>query len=502
MARPSGSREGRAAGHTMRVGRPRTLVPKFFSRPLRVRRKTGEGMDEKPVVLPVRGRGERIEPLHRKTATDPDSEPIRRAPIVVGGVKRSLASLTVKPGLATVLSTPVQAGSMLGEPTLAQAGRFVLFAGNWYFARSTNGGTTWAFVDPTADMPDFCCDQDLIYDRGRDLMIWYRQGDPDATGENRFILATSTNGGDSWCTYGFRPSEFGREFAGRSFDYPVLALSNNFLYVKTGVKGKGANSILIRMPLDELMRCSGFAYTWWLQVGYFGGPVQGATTTMYFGDHRGSGNSLRIYSIPENSNSISWVDRGIPSWKLEQGGTCPAADGQNWCPRSDSIVRGGWIGNGKLGFMWNAEPGGSFPFPYIEAAVFNQHDLSYAGRPAIWSPTGAWHYPFVSPNARGDLGAVAFFSSPNSFPSPCILIADDLTPAASHWEARLLRAATAGASAVGDYLRVRPFQPSQLGWAASVYSPQQRGNNVEALAEYFVVARHRDVPTISRYLQA
>ena len=159
-------------------------------------------------------------------------------------------------------------------------------------------------------------------------------------------------------------------------------------------------------------------FPWWSVASNWVGAVEGATTTMYFGDHRGLPNSFRIYRQQEASRNIDWVDRAIPSWRLEEGSVCPSADGQNWCSRSSSIVRAGWISKGEVGFMWQALQGNGFPFPYVEAAVFSEdHDLAYVRRPYLWSSAGAFHYPFISPNARGDLGLTVYFSTADSFPA-------------------------------------------------------------------------------------
>ena len=42
-------------------------------------------------------------------------------------------------------------------------------------ASSNDSGNTWINFDPYADLPDFCCDQDTIYDPVNDIFIWYRQ---------------------------------------------------------------------------------------------------------------------------------------------------------------------------------------------------------------------------------------------------------------------------------------------------------------------------------------
>lgn len=267
------------------------------------------------------------------------------------------------------------------------------------------------------------------------------------------------------------------------------------------MNGDGApSSVVMRWPLDALATCSTFSFWWWGQVSYWGGPVQGATTTMYFGDHRGSSSSFRIYWQPEDSTSIFWRDVNIPAWLLEQGGTCPSQDGKNWCTRSDSVVRAGWVAKDVIGFMWHARQGNGFPFPYIEAATFSEsNNLSYLGRPYLWSDKGAWHYPFASPNARGDIGVTVYFSDELSFPSPHFLIFDDYTPnPPPGWEAYRLFNSTVGAPAWGDYVRNRSFEPSQLGWVTGAFAMDAQ---LGPQPLFYILSRQRDVPSISRYWQ-
>ena len=110
--------------------------------------------------------------------------------------------------------------SVINEPAHAQLGKYVFFTGNWYAAKSTNAGTTFTYLSPYSDFPDFCCDQDVIHDAPRNLIIWYRQGVADGTGASRFKLSASTNGGVSFVTYTLTPTTFDPSLTNRWFDYP------------------------------------------------------------------------------------------------------------------------------------------------------------------------------------------------------------------------------------------------------------------------------------------
>ena len=59
-------------------------------------------------------------------------------------------------------------------------------------------------------MSDFCCDQDVIYDKNFKIFIWYRQGLKDANGENRFVLSISKDA-QTWTSYSIHPTVVNQE---------------------------------------------------------------------------------------------------------------------------------------------------------------------------------------------------------------------------------------------------------------------------------------------------
>jgi hypothetical protein len=108
--------------------------------------------------------------------------------------------------------------SLISEPSVANKGNIVLYVGNWYTARSDDGGVTWNYIDPGSDMR-FCCDQDVIYDPNHQVFIWYRQARNFANAENSFRLGASY---DSlwWWFYDVSPTTLKNSWRNQSFDYP------------------------------------------------------------------------------------------------------------------------------------------------------------------------------------------------------------------------------------------------------------------------------------------
>ncbi len=424
------------------------------------------------------------------------------------------------PPLTISVSSPLAPGSAglslatYTEPSVAQSGEYIFYTGNNFDARSTVGGTgsgAWGYINPYSGMSDFCCDQDVIADPSRSMILWYRQGlYQSSTGQGRFILGVSTNNGDSFCNYSYTPKNVNSSFTNSHWDLPQLALSNDYLYISTSIlnsSGGFLRKLIMRWPLESLQSCSTFNFQYLNGVtSYWSAPVQGATTTMYIGDHRGTTDSFTLYVWPESSNSYtSSVTNTIPTWTFQnQNSSCETPDKLNPCSRSLSTIQAAWLRQGtdhsigEIGFMWDAREGGGFPYAYIEAVTFREDTLAITGRPVVWSSSRAYQYPFASPNSRGDLGVTLTMMGGSTYPSTIFLIEDQYTSAAPPWQSWLLRAGNAGAAGWGDFVRNRAFLPSQLGWVSAGHTQQGGSNGAHTQPQYYVVSRSNDVPNVSR----
>ena len=424
------------------------------------------------------------------TATDPSAP----QPLVPGNPFVVEVSSALDP-----IDNGLPAGT-IGEPSLAQTGGFVFYTGNWYAANAYTanpGPADWNYIDPSADMPDFCCDQDVIADRGRDMILWTRLGGTNG----RFVLGASTDH-VNFCTWELNPAQLGY---GGGYDQPLMALTNNFVYISAQVYGPAFHSVMLKIALDTLQDCpGGFNYNWWdiTSGGGWGGLAQGATTTMYYGSHRGTNNSFTVYYVPDNVNLLFTATNNIPAFTFQnRNSNCPVA-GTNPCGRSDSRILTGWVRKGsnqsvgEVGFMWDAHEGGFFPWAYVEAVTLREDNLTVTGRPWIAFSNTAVEYPGASPNARGDLGLTTFYMGGGFYPDLSFFIADDYNPMWNFYN--YLAVSNGSANAWGDYIHNRSFLPTQTGWSTASYTLE----NGVIVPRLVIVSRQRDAPGIYRYLTA
>jgi F5/8 type C domain len=427
----------------------------------------------------------------------------------------SLSHLPLQVSINRIVSPASSSRSIVNEPSVANNGKLVFYTGNWYASRSVDGGLTWTYIDPTNDMNDFCCDQDVIYDPHHQIFIWYRQGIETANGQNRFRLGVSADA-LNWWFYNISPKDFNSQWTNQSWDYPQLALSNKYLYISSNVfkpDGSFLRTVISRWSLDDLGNAAtNVSFNYYDDETVFTfTPVQGATDTMYWAAHL-SNSRMRIYEWPEilssNNASVRAFDRDIPAWTTDSRGAMSCnngPDGKDWCGRADTRILNGWISKDTIGFIWIADKGNGFPWPYLNAADFKISDggMTYFGRPYLWSSDKAWMYGFVSPNVQGDLAIVASVGGRDLYPSVAVGTNDNSNGSHSPWDMKILINGTNGPSdnRWGDYFRIRPFSGSGLTWAASGYTLQggSRGDSVEP--RYLVFGRQNEVTSLDSPLE-
>jgi uncharacterized membrane protein len=317
--------------------------------------------------------------------------------------------------------------SFTNEPSIAAHGKRILATWNWGAALSTDGGTTFRYLDPYTSFPTahhgFCCDQLAYFVPQRDLWVWVLQYSSDETGN---ILRIAWARGDSdfdvprMTFFDLSPASLPNSGYSQSawFDYNGVSSTSKYLYVSSNVVDTGYEGVVIRIPLSELAAGSVNPQ----DVQYFKTRlmtprlVLGATSTMYFASHLTT-STLSVWTWADDSDSITrgyvthWAYR---TWRYH----CPRKGGSatsDWClglrngyAKNDDRPSAGWLANGRLGWAWNAaqDRAHGFRYPFVMAVEIDKDKLKRLDQPIIWSSKYAYQYAAITPNARGRLAGV------------------------------------------------------------------------------------------------
>jgi hypothetical protein len=392
---------------------------------------------------------------------------------------------TALPGTATSGQT-----SSVGEPTVAnqgQEGREILITGNWYAAKSLDGGGTWTFLDPYTLFPQagsrFCCDQVVLDEPRRGLLFWLLQysRDPQGTNVLRLAVKRGTLANDTWRWWDFRPATTNPAWAGEWFDYPDLELGDNFLYMSTNsFRGEAwQRSVVFRLPLDVLADGGQLSYRYFATTKNFSlRCVRGAGSTMYFASHN-QRPKLRVFSWPEAAAGPSFHDVTVSNWNAGQY-SAPGPDGTNWLARCDGRITGAWLANGVIGLAWSVNSRGARPFPYVRVVEISEAQMQVIADRDIWSPNHAYAFPNGAPNAAGQIGITLFRGGNQLNPGHVVGFFDSGTQG---WRLRATKNGTNGPSDKkwGDYMSCRPSAPDGQAWLACGYTLQGGGarTNIE-----------------------
>jgi hypothetical protein len=400
---------------------------------------------------------------------------------------------------------PTNYTSMVGEPSVGANGDVVFQTGNWYTALSTDAGQSFSFVNPFAGPfssvnGGFCCDQIAIYDPSRDAMFYLQQYITDGTTGTQRVNVDMGGDGSFDCAYDFTPqSSFGRP-QGEWLDFPDLVLGANYLYHTSNIFDQSDSftaSVIARYPLDTMGNCQSISYNYWSSTTQ-GSPraTHGAGTTMYWGAHN-STSSIRLFRWDESSGTVYWDDRTINTW-YDSTRTCPGPDGKDWCGRASNRILGAYVADGVIGFMWSSSQGGSYPYPYIQIARFDESTRTLIDQPKIWSSDAAFIYPSVGVNAREHLAGTMFFGGGSSYPSCAAWIADDINSGTLQ-PAELITVVGSDSgpdqNKSGDYLASRPHFPYTNTWVGTCFSLQGGGANSNARPRFAWFGRERDTPS-------
>jgi hypothetical protein len=410
--------------------------------------------------------------------------------------------------------TPLVVNSVL-ESSLANKNNTIFYTGNWMTARSIDGGSTWGYTALSNIWPEACCDQRVVYEPNHKMFIWYMQGTENpASGENRLRIGVSSDTFD-WRFYTFKPTDINSTWTNQNSDYPYLALSSKYLYISMNMfehkpfsEPAFIRPLILRISLDDLIKPGvGPIYDYYYDpslpnTSHTFTLVNGAKDTMYWGIHV-SNILMKLYEWSDSlpSTSIRTFVREVPAWTpLNRGeGVCAGPDQNNWCGRGMSKIRGAFMANDIIGFLWDANRGGqsthnaTFTYPYIDAATFSlNNNMSYVGRPYLWSPTFAWMYGYASPDKNGNVAVQAFFGGGKYYPSIAGGVASNFSGKSLPWKMMPLMYGTNGPGftslsrpAWGDYITVAPYNGQGPGWLGSGWTLQGGSQSQNVQPRYF-----------------
>ena len=370
--------------------------------------------------------------------------------------------------------------SSVNEPTAAARGQEILVTANWYAAFSNNGGASFQYLDP-GQFPSvsggFCCDQLALYDANHDLMVWFLQYIKDSAGNTIRIAVAHGNNipSRSWSLYDFTPQDVG--LSGVWFDYPAMAISNQFLYVTVNAFSVSGDTfqqaVVLRLPLADLAASRGFSYRYFTTSSFSLRPTQGATDTMFFGSHQ-SNTTLRLFSWPESGTAITTTDIPVQGWTFGSPG---------WLSRSDPRITAGWRQGTQVGFGWSVASDATFPHPHVRAVVVDTTNNAVVAQPHLWSQNVAYAYPAAAPNSTGQIGvSVAFGNGSSVHPSHAV---GTWAPASGWTLVTTVNGTHEPARNVwGDYLSVSRHGSIAGRWVATGFTQQGGPNSGDVETRY------------------
>ncbi|HEX6368571.1 MAG TPA: hypothetical protein VF006_06555 [Longimicrobium sp.] len=371
--------------------------------------------------------------------------------------------------------------STVGEPSVANTSSGIFVTGNWYASRSTNGGAAWSYISPYNTLPPanrgFCCDQTLIHVRSHQISVWLLQYVKDTTRNTLRVAVTqdASFGNAGWHWWDLTPVGTNPAWNREWFDYNHAALSDNYLYVASNVFTISTNrwkrAVVFRIPLRDLASGSTMSYSYFETTSW--GSLrctQGARDVMYFAG-QGPGASIQLFTWPESSTTVTDVAIAVSPWL---GGTysAPGPDGKNWLGRCDPRITGGWVANGRIGFMWTANRlASSRPFPYVRVVRIDAASRTLVDEPDIWSPDYAYAYPDAYPNEAGEVGITLFRGGGARYPGHVVGAWDT---GSGTWLLAGTRDGTNGPAdgKWGDYLTCRRDGSDPARWIATGYTLQ------------------------------
>jgi hypothetical protein len=298
------------------------------------------------------------------------------------------------------------------ETNVATAFDDVFVTGNWFGAYSSDGGSSWAKVNPKGLQPgipgDFpFCDQRVLYIPQINRFAWVILAMPD---DGPITLAISEparlrdSNGRSWVRYNIWPTTVRQE--GQPFDYPDISFGDSYLYLTSNV---GSGGMIARLPLGELAQATTVNMQYYILPQRWICPVQSTGPKGFFGANT-SVSKMRVWSWAEpQSAHIMSVEYPIPTIRSEDW-VVDLPSEQWFVPDAhavDNEITGAARLRNELWFAWMearkvaGHPEALvFPFPHINTAVVDATSLKLLRQERIWSRKAAYGWPVLTANNR------------------------------------------------------------------------------------------------------
>ncbi|HYL73857.1 MAG TPA: hypothetical protein VEU96_06605 [Bryobacteraceae bacterium] len=395
--------------------------------------------------------------------------------------------------------------SNVGEPSVAVNDQVVVYTGNWYAARSADGGQSFQFIDPFTAFPDppnlgFCCDQVVNYIAAIDTFVWLLQYGPkngvEADNIQRLAFAkTADVVAGRWRLFDITTKSLG--VPGQFLDFPDLAVGANSLYVTTNIftpQGRGAGAAVIRIPIGSIDSGQVTALPFVRPDLNSPRVAQNCGPRAFFAFHEDS-STINVFTWDEGRADPVQTRVEVARWIPGNGFRSVLPDGQTWLDRADPRITGATLAGTDLYFAWGVNANSNHrPQPFVQIAKIDSTNLTLLENINIFDPNSAICYGGLSTNSDGEVGISYMIGGGELFPSHMVGILTGTRKDVIVAPGERGPLPKDGNGEWGDYLTVRPVfkdKTPQSLFAATGYTMKGAGDgsNRDCTPRYVVFGR-------------
>jgi hypothetical protein len=436
---------------------------------------------------------------------------LREAPRMPAAVRAATDDLVLVRNTGLTEPAQQQLASNVDEPSAAINGDVVMYTGNWYAARSIDGGQSFDFIDPFTSFPDppnlgFCCDQVVNYIQSIDTFVWLLQYGPKSGAEadniQRLAFATSDNvKAGRWRLFDLTTDSLG--VAGQFLDFPDLAIGANSLYVTTNIfspQGSSAGAAVVRIPIATISAGPVTAQPFVSPDLDSFRVAQNCGTRAFFAAHHDT-STLNVFTWDEGQTSPVSKLVAVARWIGGSGFRSVCPDGRTWLDRADPRMTGAALAGEELYFAWGVDANSNHRAqPFIQIARIDTGTLTLLENINVFDPNSATCYGALSTNADNEVGISYMLGGGSRFPTHVvgILTGTRKDAVAATGNRSPLPSSQTGNGEWGDYLTVRPVFPDRKLFAATGYTMNGSGDgsNRDATPRFVIFGRSSDAGAV------